>query len=84
MSTNRPQEIVASELTLAEGATTVAVPYTGGSEYVCPNCEQKIPNRRLVYLSKPPKFANALNDIVKCCWCRFHFSPRSEATILRA
>ena len=85
MANNQPDEIHASELTLAEGVARVQVPQTGGgNEYVCPNCERPIPNRRLVYLAKPPQHAHLLNDILKCPWCRFCWSPRSEVTVLRA
>jgi hypothetical protein len=78
-----------SELVLADGAQRVTVPWNA-KEYICPACEQPIPNRRLIYLAKPPKYAHVLNDVLKCpsrlpsgAPCRFVFSPRSDVVVLR-
>ena len=38
---------------------------------------------RVTFLGKPPKYANSLNDIIRCPLCGYIFSPRSEATVLR-
>jgi hypothetical protein len=73
-----------SELMLAEGAERVTVPFAG-KEYICPACEEPIPNRRIIYLGKPAKYAHVLNDVLKCprSVCRFIFSPRSDAIVVR-
>lgn len=88
-SSNRPEGVQTSELTLVEGAERVSVPYGGGNQYVCPQCEKPIPPLRLVFLGKPPRYAHVLNDIIKCTnrddegrECRYIFSPRSEAVVL--
>jgi len=75
--------VYASELSLADRATEVSVPYQGGSEYTCPNCEQQIPTRKQINLAKPAKYAHILNDILKCPFCSFVFSYRSRAVVLR-
>lgn len=72
-----------SELVLADQARRVQVPYGGGSEYVCPNCERAIPTRKQIRLAKPAKHEHVLNDVLRCPFCQFIFSPRSEATVLR-
>lgn len=74
-----------SELALAEGAQRVTIPYGGGTEYICPACEQPIPNRRIIYLGKPAKYAAVLNDVLKCprSQCRFVFSYRSDVVVVR-
>lgn len=79
----RDSPLRASELALVEGGVEyVPVPWVG-NHWVCPNCEEEIPPLRVVFLGKPPKYANMLHDIIRCCWCKFNFSPRSEATVLR-
>jgi hypothetical protein len=65
-----------------EAARDVPVPY-GSAEYKCPSCEQSIPTRKQIRLAKPAKYEHALNDILKCPYCFFLFSPRSKATVLR-
>lgn len=81
-----PQGTPTGELSLAENARRVPVPFGGGNEYVCPNCLEAIPNRRVIYLAKPPQFAHLLNDVIRCPRerCRFVFSPRSEAVVVRS
>jgi hypothetical protein len=71
-----------SELALLEEAREVPVPYSG-SEYVCPSCEQAIPTRKQIRLSKPALWERALNDVFKCPYCNFVFSPRSTAHVIR-
>ncbi len=73
-----------SEIGLAdEHARRVPIPYGGGSEYTCPSCESAIPTRRQIRLAKPAAWETRLNDILKCPFCNFLFSPRSEATVMR-
>lgn len=81
-SSNVPEGVRVSELTLVEGAQRVAVP-PKGNQWLCPNCEQLIPPLRIVFLGKPPKYREQLNDCIKCPHCKFIFSPRSEAIVLR-
>jgi hypothetical protein len=64
------------------GVVHVATPYPG-NEYICPNCEVAIPNYRLRNLSRPPKYADSLNQIFRCPDCRFFFSPKPGADVLR-
>lgn len=71
-----------SELALLEQARKVPVPYAG-AEYQCPNCERLIPTRKQIRLAKPARYEHQLNDILKCPFCLFLFSPRNEATVLR-
>ena len=54
---NKPsvEGVPASELTLLDEAREVAVPFNG-SEYVCPSCEQPIPTRKQIRLSKPARW----------------------------
>ncbi len=75
--------VAATEVSLVEGAQRVPVPFGGGNEYVCPQCEKSIPPLRTVFLSKPPKYSHVLNDVIKCANCKFIFSPRMEAYVLR-
>lgn len=79
---SKDRALPAGELRLADGAMEVPVPYPG-PEYVCPNCERKIPTRKQQNMAKPAKYAHALNDVMKCCWCSFIFSYRSTMYILR-
>lgn len=72
---------ILSELHLSEDAREIPVPYSG-SEYLCPNCEQHIPTRKQINLSKPAKYAHTLNEIMKCPFCSFIFSYRSRAVVL--
>lgn len=65
-----------------EGAVQVTVPFGGGNDYVCPNCQRLLPPRRTMFLSKPPMYVHVLNDVIKCSWCKFIFSPK-QATVLR-
>jgi hypothetical protein len=71
-----------SELALLEDARIIPVPYEG-SLYTCPMCEKKIPTRLQIRLAKPPRFETLLNDILKCPYCKFIFSPRTTAVVLR-
>lgn len=71
-----------SELGQLEGAHQVPVT-ASGNEYRCPACENPIPTRKQIRLSKPAKYEGALNDIFKCPTCNFLFSPRNIATVLR-
>jgi hypothetical protein len=73
-------EVTATELHLDDSAREVAVPYAG-SEYLCPNCEQHIPTRKQINLSRPAKYAHVLNEIMKCPFCMFIFSYRSRAVV---
>ena len=74
----------ASELRfLDEGAREVPIPFGGGAEYTCPACEQGIPTRRQIRMAKPAKYEHVLNDLFKCPFCNFIFSPKSRATVLR-
>lgn len=75
--------IRSSELVLTEGVETVSVPFGGGNDYVCPNCEKTLRPTATYFLSKPPKYRNLLNDVIRCSECSFIFSPRSEAHVLR-
>jgi hypothetical protein len=70
-------------MNLHEDAREVPIPFGGGSEYTCPSCEQTIPTRKQIRLAKPAKFEHLLNDILKCPFCNFLFSPRSTATVIR-
>ena len=79
-----PSGVAASELSLiGTGVSREAVPWVG-NEWLCPNCEMRIPPLRVQFLGKPPKYAHMLHDVIRCCWCRFAFSPMMEATVLRA
>lgn len=71
-----------SELALLEEVREVPVPYNG-HEYVCPSCEQPIPTRKQIRLSKPARWENSLNDVFRCCFCGFVFSPKLTAHVLR-
>ena len=82
MSKSAVEGIPASEITLLEEAREVPVPFTG-SEYVCPSCDRAIPTRKQIRLSKPARWEQSLNDIFKCPWCNFVFSPRSVAHVIR-
>jgi hypothetical protein len=72
---------ISAELGLAEEARIVPVP-TSGNEYVCPNCERPIPTRKQVRLAKPAKYEGVLNDVFKCPFDNFIFSPKSTAVVL--
>lgn len=71
-----------SELALLEDARIIPVPFDG-IEYTCPDCERKIPTRIQIRMAKPARFESALNDILKCPYCKFIFSPRTTAIVLR-
>jgi DNA-directed RNA polymerase subunit RPC12/RpoP len=80
---SKPVEgILVSEITLLEEVREVPVPFNG-SEYICPACEQSIPTRKQIRLSKPARWEGALNDVFKCPYCNFLFSPRSVAHVIR-
>lgn len=70
------------ELALLDEAREVPVPFNG-SEYVCPSCEQAIPTRRQIRMSKPARWEQALNDVFKCPFCNFVFSPKLTAHVIR-
>jgi len=71
-----------SELVLVDGVREIAVPFAG-SEYVCPECEASIPTRKQIRMAKPTKYEGQLNDVMKCPFCNFIFSPRQVAHVLR-
>jgi len=71
-----------SDLRTVEDAVEVPVSYKG-TEYICPSCEKAIPTRKQINMSKPPKYASQLNDIIKCCFCSFVFSYSTRAVVLR-
>lgn len=75
-------ERLVSELTLAENAKEVSVPYPD-PEFLCPNCEKTIPTRLQRNLAKPARYAHRLNDVQKCPYCSFVFSYRSRAVVIR-
>lgn len=54
-----------------------------GNEYVCPNCRAIIPTRKIVLMAKPPRFAHLLNDVIRCCYCNFIWSPDPMRTSIR-
>lgn len=72
-----------SEIALNDRARTVPLPSGGGSEYVCPACEQAIPTRKQIRLAKPKKYEAVLADCLKCPFCNFIFAPKEEAIVLR-
>lgn len=72
-----------SELALLDRARTTPIPSGGGSEYVCPMCEQSIPTRKQIRLAKPKKYETVLNDVFKCPFDNFIFSPKEEAVVVR-
>ena len=73
----------ASELSLADDrARRVPIPQ-GHSEYTCPSCEASIPTRRQIRMAKPANWETRLHDVLKCPFCNFIFSPRSEAIVVR-
>jgi hypothetical protein len=73
----------ASEVSLIDDrARQVPVP-SGSSEYQCPSCEEHIPTRRQIRMAKPANWETRLNDVLKCPFCNFIFSPRSTATVVR-
>lgn len=72
---------VSPPLAVLADARIAEVPIRG-SEYVCPSCEKEIPLRRQIRLAKPPKYEDALNDVLKCPWCNFLFSPKVTATVV--
>jgi len=73
----------ASTLDLNETARRITFPYPE-REYRCPACERSIPTRKQQRLAKPAAYDHLLNDVFKCPWCSFIFSPRREsATVLQ-
>jgi hypothetical protein len=46
------------------------------NRWVCPFCERIIPIRLSSMITKPPNWAELLNDIIRCGMCGKHFSPR--------
>lgn len=53
-------------------------------EFICPACERDIPTRRQIRMAIPTKYEHVLNQVLKCPWCNFIFSPRRvEAKALR-
>lgn len=71
----------AESTSLLEEAREVPVPYQG-SDYICPSCEQPIPTRKQIRMAKPPRWEHALNQIFKCPYCNFIFSPRLTARVI--
>ncbi len=72
----------ASSLDLHEDAVRVTLAYPE-QEYRCPACERSIPTRKQIRLAKPAKYDHLLNDVHKCPWCNFIFSPKvTTATLL--
>lgn len=78
MSSQPPEGVVAAttDLTLLERARDVPLPYNG-DEYVCPSCGLSIPTRKQIRLSKPARWEQALNDVFKCPFCNYIFSPKA-------
>lgn len=77
-----PTGVVTSELSLVGTVERIPVPWSGNL-WVCPSCEQSIPPLRVQVLGKPPKYAQMLHDVIRCCWCKFSFAPMMEAVVLR-
>lgn len=71
-----------SELALLEDARIIPVPFEG-DQYTCPSCERSIPTRMQIRMAKPARYETVLNDILKCPFCKFIFSPRNTAVVLR-
>lgn len=71
-----------SELALLGDAREVPITHQGDM-YVCPSCEAPIPTRKQIRLSKPARYEGALNDVLKCPFCNFLFSPKATAIVLR-
>jgi hypothetical protein len=84
VSKSAVEGIPASEITLLEEAREVPIPFNG-NEYICPapDCGRPIPTRKQQRLSKPARYEQSLNDVFKCPWCNFIFSPRSVAHVIR-
>lgn len=72
-----------SELAMREDVRQVAVPFPR-AQYQCPSCEAEIPTRKQIRLAKPAKFESELNDILKCPYCAFIFSPKANAFVMTA
>lgn len=77
-----PEGSPTSELALLDEAKVITVPFQG-DEYVCPSCEKPIPTRKQIRLAKPARYEEGLNDILKCPYCNFIFSPKTVAVVLR-
>lgn len=79
--TDAPREL---NLDIDSDFIDVVLPYPK-DEYVCPACQQSIPTRKQITLSKPARFAHLLNDIMKCPHCTFIFSYKTTTTrVLRS
>jgi protein-disulfide isomerase len=70
-----------SDLELTETAKRITLPYPE-PEYRCPACERSIPTRKQIRMAKPAKYDHVLNDVLKCPWCNFIFSPRVTAAVV--
>jgi hypothetical protein len=62
---------------MLEHVREVQLPY-GGDDYVCPGCQSRIPTRKQIRLSKPARWEHLLNDVLKCPFCNFIFSPKTQ------
>jgi hypothetical protein len=71
-----PEGATTGELALLDRVREVQIPYSG-DEYVCPSCSLSIPTRKQIRLSKPARWEQALNDVFKCPFCNYIFSPRT-------
>lgn len=61
----------------------VSVPYPKRN-YQCPECTKDIATRAQIRLAKPAQHEHELNDVLKCPYCNFIFSPRRRiADVLR-
>lgn len=76
-------EMDVSEIGHLVEATRITIPYPT-KEYICPECKRSIPTRKQIRLAKPAQYAHTLNDVLKCPYCTFLFSPKpTQATVLR-
>jgi len=75
--------IATSNLRLRHDAREVSVPHVGVN-WVCPNCEAEIPPAQILVTGKPARYEHLLNTIYRCPHCRFLFSYRSRAVVIRA
>jgi hypothetical protein len=76
------QPAVEAEALLTD-VQTFPVPYPRDN-YLCPQCETEIPTRKQQRLNIPAKYEHELNQVFKCPFCNFIFSPRrAEGSIFR-
>lgn len=61
-----PRSAGTAEFDLTQSQAERLVEQYPDEEYLCPACEQRIPTRMQVRLAKPARYAERLNDVLKC------------------